>query len=258
MRADRKHAFRSYRALACASPILLVALLAGCGGSTGDTTTTDRRVPSDVSGGAGTMPPLNTNGNAYINVAANAYGRSPGYSDAECLEIGSKFDVIVGMDGSSCQNRTLIKNNYPNAILLTYTNSSNCTAGDDLCNYLERLDAPENYFLSFATNSVQEINGKQFNRGAGQRVCSYDWGCEQSPGKGTRWTTDYASSASRSVLVNYFSNPLRLPRIRTVGSLTTMTAPAPTLAPWSAAHWSTPSREPTSPATRSWRLPVTP
>lgn len=141
-----------------------------------------------------------------LNVAALAYGRSPAYSRAECLEMGKKFDIVL--EGIEC--RATIKSAYPDTVLLAYVNSSNCTRGDDLCNYLESRANPEDYFLNFVSDGIQQIDNKQFRRKKGQRVCAYGSWCD-SNGDGTRWTTDYVSENSREAIAQFLVDRRNLP-----------------------------------------------
>jgi uncharacterized repeat protein (TIGR02543 family) len=142
----------------------------------------------------------------YVNLAGLAYGRSPSYSQSECVQMSNKFDVIL--EGIEC--RATIKNTDPTDILLAYTNSSNCTEGDPLCTFLESQPNPEDHFLNYTEPSVQEIDGSTFNRRTGDRVCTYGWGCADN-GNGTRWQTDYVSASARDLLVSYYSDRSNLP-----------------------------------------------
>jgi len=143
-----------------------------------------------------------TDASPYVNVAAVVYGRNPSYSTSECTQIADDFDVVL--NAMDC--RQTIKSVNPKTIVLAYTNSSNCTAGDDLCTYLQSLSNPENYFLDSTVNgSVQNIDGSVFTRNIGQRICAYSGSCADG-GSGSRWQTDYTVDASRSVIAGFFSN----------------------------------------------------
>ncbi len=145
----------------------------------------------------------------WVNTAALAYGRSGGYTGHDCTEIANRFDVILSLSDASC--RAIIKRHNPGAIILAYTNSSNCSAGDSLCSFLESQKDPEKYFLNFVTNGVQDSDGMKFLRRAGERVCAYGtdgWCANNAPGK--RWTTDYVSQDSRKKIAGFFADPKNL------------------------------------------------
>ncbi len=140
-----------------------------------------------------------------MNIAALAYGRSPDYSDSECQDMANRFDVIIGADAGTC--RQTIKRINNSRIILAYTNSSNCTDGDELCSYLQSQPNSEDYFLNFTSASRQDIDGSVFSRPSGSRVCSYNWGCDDG-GRGTRWTTNYMTDASRQKIASFLSQTL--------------------------------------------------
>ncbi len=146
---------------------------------------------------------------ASTQVAALAYDRPQGYSSADCKDIAQHFDLVIGLNDYACRRQA--KKINPKLIALQYTNSSNCTAGDPLCSYLEKQANPAQFFLKFVTNGVQDIDGKRYKRLMGSRVCAYgdDGWCEDE-GQGSRWTTDYISPSSRQKIVSFFSNPNNL------------------------------------------------
>ncbi len=153
--------------------------------------------------------PSPTHADTYpdLNIAALAYGRDQSFSPAECAEMGRKFDVLL--EGRECYS--IIKSINPASVILAYINSSNCTKGDDVCNYLESLEHPEDYFLNFTSDGVQQIDDKKIKRNKGQRVCAYGAGCTDGV-KGTRWTTDYISEQSRNVIAGFLLNKKNLPK----------------------------------------------
>lgn len=138
-------------------------------------------------------------------VAALAYDRPQGYSSAECKDIALRFDLVIGLNDYACRRKA--KKINPKLIVLQYTNSSNCTAGDPLCSYLEKQDNPAQFFLKFTSNGVQDIDGKRYKRHKGSRICAYgDNGWCEDGGQGKRWTTDYVSPSSRQKIVSFFSD----------------------------------------------------
>jgi len=167
-------------------------------------------VPSTATAGTSQNQPLST-ATPSVNNAALAYGRDGGYSHHDCIEIAKRFDVILSMSDARC--RETIKHHNPAAIILAYTNSTNCSAGDSLCTFLQSQKDPEQYFLNFVTNGVQDIDGKTFARRAGERVCAYGtdgWCANNAPG--ARWTTDYVSPKSRKKIAGFFADPKNLGR----------------------------------------------
>jgi len=132
-------------------------------------------------------------------------GAVPDYSDSECQDMANRFDVIIGADAGTC--RQTIKRINNSRIILAYTNSSNCTDGDELCSYLQSQPNSEDYFLNFTTASRQDIDGSVYSRPSGSRVCSYGWGCDDG-GRGTRWTTNYTTDASRQKIASFLSQTL--------------------------------------------------